>query len=209
MIPGSIVAPAVSSSSPQFVSSSYTNNTSTDNVNVPVPDNVQDGDFLVAFGFTNDSLTDLNLPSGWSLQSDIEYAFIATKVASGESGNYVFDWQNTQFNVCVAVMAFRGVSNITLGSWKSLSSGATSDAPDVSVSGGLRVTCSGMDGSRTVFLFGVVGGSSIGTSHQKVNTTNAASIATFVEEFDEYEVGARRVGWSGSGSNTAIQLNIF
>ena len=103
---------------PTFVSSRI-NGGSTAATTVTAPSGIQNGDLLVAVGFTGLAGYTVTPPSGFNVQhldnASLSSLFIATKVASSESGNYTFTWSGANGNT-VAVLVYRNATQVnTIG----------------------------------------------------------------------------------------------
>jgi len=105
---------------PVFVSSSISRTTVATNT-VTAPTGIQDGDLLVAIGFlvvieetitppTGFNVQQLN--SGSSLAADRPTTFIATKIASSESGNYTFTWSGSNRASAIAILVYRNATRV-------------------------------------------------------------------------------------------------
>lgn len=100
---------------PVFVSSSSANANST-SITVPAPSGIQNGDLLVAVVFNNGQGI-VTPPAGFNasnLDNALQNTFgIATKVASSESGSYVFSF-SVNFAVSVAILVYRNATKVNL-----------------------------------------------------------------------------------------------
>lgn len=101
---------------PVFVSSSV-NNSQTGTNTVTAPSGIQDGDLLIAVGFSNVTIGSLVPPAGFNAiyqeRSTDNTSFIATKVASSESGNYAFSFPDPSV---VAILVYRSANKVnTIG----------------------------------------------------------------------------------------------
>jgi len=186
-----------------FISSSYRNNTSSDSVVVTAPSGIQNGDILIAYGFTNDSSTGTPSCTGFTVHADNEYSFVMSKIASSESGNYTFTWTGTSFNVNISISVYRGASNIAVGSFETPSSGSTSTAPSMTATAGGIILYFGMDGSRTT-------SSTITDYTRRITTTNASSQASYDDlSVPSGSTGNKSVTWGSSATKSSIQVNIY
>lgn len=102
---------------PTFVSSSSTESVgSTTNI-VTAPSGIQNGDLLVAVIYGNNGSLTLTLPSGFTnipvrFTSGLGSNFyIATKIASSESGNYTFTWSSSATSAA-GIMVYRNATTI-------------------------------------------------------------------------------------------------
>lgn len=186
----------------QYISSNYTNNTSSDNVTVTAPSGIQDGDLLIAFGFTNDSSTGTPSCSGFTLDADNEYSFVMSKIASSESGNYTFNWTGTSFNVSISLSVYRGASNIAVGSFGGGVS-STATAPSMTATSGGIIAYFGMDGSRTT-------SSTITDYTRRITTSGSSSQASYDNlSVPSGSTGNKTITWNTGAVNSNIQVNIY
>jgi hypothetical protein len=78
------------------------------------PTGITDGDLLIAFGFSVRVNRTATYPAGFSQRllnnGDNNSVFVATKVASGESGDYAFTWSGTDDNT-VAILVYRNATD--------------------------------------------------------------------------------------------------
>jgi hypothetical protein len=103
---------------PGFVSSSKNRATASTNT-VTAPTSIENGDLLVAVGFSQTASLTVAPPSGFNVShldgTSTNTVFIATKVASGESGNYTFTWSSSNTNK-VAILVYRNATRVnTIG----------------------------------------------------------------------------------------------
>jgi hypothetical protein len=117
---------------PIFISSSVNRTTVAANT-VTAPIGILDGDYLVAvcINVNNNTVT---VPSGFTVQSANTGAGMAmhiyAKVASSESGNYLFTWSGTSSNT-IAIMVYRACDSVNLAGVKASSSTSTQTAASI------------------------------------------------------------------------------
>jgi hypothetical protein len=97
----------------EYVSSSITR--ARGNNTVTAPTGITDGDLLIAFAFNVVAGRTLTYPAGFSEKlldnSTLNSVFVATKVASGESGDYTFTWGNNSDDNTVAILVYRNATD--------------------------------------------------------------------------------------------------
>lgn len=101
---------------PEFVASS-TNRISSSTNTVTAPSGIQDGDLLVALVNSDSSGQILISTSGFSLIAQYPDAadsfFLATKIATSESGNYTFTWSSINANT-VTILVYRNATCVNV-----------------------------------------------------------------------------------------------
>jgi len=123
---------ALSIAVPVFVSSSVNRSTLAANT-VTAPSSIVNGDYLVAvcISVNNDTIT---APAGFSVQSANSGAgaamHIYAKVASSESGNYLFTWASAANNT-IAILLYRNCDSVNIAGAKASSSTATQTAASI------------------------------------------------------------------------------
>lgn len=105
---------------PTFVSSSGNQIKATTNT-VSAPTGIQNGDLLIAVGINVSTGYDVTLPTGFSIASlenqTANSVFLATKIASSESGGYSFVWSGTATDNVITILVYRNATRInTIGS---------------------------------------------------------------------------------------------
>lgn len=135
---------------PIFVTYSVLSNTSADSLVVPALSGVVNGDLIVAIGWGNDNATTQpTYPAGFTERSFNQYGFVASKIASSESGTYTFGWLNTASNITIILAVYRGVSNILTGSWETAASATTSQPPAITANAGVVIAFYVFNGAST------------------------------------------------------------
>ena len=121
-----------SGSLPVFISSSV-NRTAVAANTVTAPTNIINGDYLVAVCISTSNNT-ITVPSGFTVQSANTGAgaamHIYAKVASSESGNYLFTWSGTASNT-IAIMVYRSCDSVNLAGAKASSTTDTQIAASI------------------------------------------------------------------------------
>ena len=101
---------------PYFISSSVSRSGAGTNT-VSAPSGIQDGDLLIAIGFSATPGLGIAVPVGFNTcyfdDSTSNATFVATKTASSESGGYTFTWTSDNNNI-VAVMVYRAATRINV-----------------------------------------------------------------------------------------------
>ena len=187
----------------EYISSNYRNATSSDNVTVTAPSGIEDGDLLVAYGYTRDSSTGTPSCSGFTLHADNDYSFVMSKIASSESGDYTFNWTSTAFNVSISLSVYRNASNIAVGSFETPATSNTSTAPSMTATAGGIIAYFGMDGTKST-------SSTITDYTRRVTTSGSSSQASYDNlSVPSGSTGDLSITWNSSAVNTAIQVNIY
>ncbi len=117
---------------PSFVSSSINRITATANT-VTAPAGIQDGDLLVAVGFTDTAGQTITPPTGFNLlytDTTTTTNFIATKTASSESGNYTFTF-NASAKTSAAILVYRNATAVNTIGVVAKASSATGTAASI------------------------------------------------------------------------------
>jgi hypothetical protein len=138
---------------PTFVTYSFLSNTSADSLVVPALSGVANGDLIVAIAWGNDSATTQpTYPAGFTERAFNQYGFVASKIASSESGTYTFGWLNTASNVTIILAVYRGVSNILTGTWETAASATTSQPPAITANAGLVLAFYAFNAASTYII---------------------------------------------------------
>lgn len=191
---------------PTFVSSSA--NSAAGDVTVAVPAGIQNGDLIVAIGITDGDQHDTlrALPSGFKLlaQKQTRGVYIATKVASSESGSYLFDAGSVTGHV-VCLLAYRGATRVnTIGDISTTTTSATSVATSIYPTyRGVLVAAYGGAVSRTVTT------PPSGMTQTTILSTTVGSIATYELSPQEKATGSdKTLVWDSSVASglNALQL---
>lgn len=133
---GTYLKGATAAADVEFISSSINRVTTTGNT-VVAPTGIQNGDLLVALGINETAGRSLTYPSGFNqrlLNNGTDNSvFVATKVASSESGDYTFTWSGSGNNT-IAVLVYRNAtdSDRLIGSVTRASPSNTSTAVSIS-----------------------------------------------------------------------------
>jgi len=139
---------------PVFVSSSVVRSGVAANT-VTAPTGIQDGDLLIAVGFTSVTLTLVAFPSGFSIFSEsytnANGVFVATKTAASESGDYSFTWSGNGSNA-IAILVYRAANtiNVTGGSNATATTTGSADSVTPTFKGALVGVFGASGGGDTV-----------------------------------------------------------
>lgn len=196
----------------QFVSSSINRVTGNATNTVSAPANIQDGDLLVAVAFNQGSSVTLNsAPTGFKqhLQDSTtdNCVYLASKVASSESGSYSFTWSTTN-NSTVAILVYRGASDIApvVGTLTRNAASATAT--------GASITPAAVAG-MLVGVFAIEAATSISTdpSGMVLRTSQTAappSLAVYdAASNGGSATGAKTLVWGASGTNAGILFYVY
>jgi hypothetical protein len=97
----------------EYISSSINRTTAALNT-VTAPTGITNGDLLVALGYNDRSGRTLTYPAGFAERlldnGTRNSVFVATKIASGESGDYAFTWNNNENNT-IALLVYRNATD--------------------------------------------------------------------------------------------------
>lgn len=188
---------------PVFISSSIARSNSS-GITVTAPTGIQNGDLLVAIGFTPKTSTTVTLPSGFSIQTFIGTgnvtagvsSFVATKVAASESGNYTFTWTG---NPTIAILVYRNATTVN-------SIGATSEVNSTSVAAP-SITPS-YEGTLIAY-FATVKGATISSSPSgmtlRASKTDPISGALYLYDLAAQSAtatGSKSATWDGTSDDT-------
>lgn len=188
---------------PVFISSSIARSNSS-GITVTAPTGIQNGDLLVAIGFTPKVSSNVTLPSGFSIQTFIGTGsvtadmsgFIATKVAASESGNYTFTWTA---NPTIAILVYRNATTVN-------SIGATSEVNSTSVAAP-SITPS-YEGTLIAY-FATVKGATISSSPSgmtlRASKTDPISGALYLYDLAAQSAtatGSKSATWNGTSDDT-------
>lgn len=194
----------------EFVSSSI--GQGSQQATVPAPANIQDGDLLVAYGFHQTSGRSMTAPSGFTIRLSNTAAgggnasiFIATKVASGESGDYVFGGGGPQ-SFTVALLVYRNATDTDrLIGAETGGDAATSTAASISpTSAGALLAFYGMDDDITV------SSGPSGMTQRAINSGNRTAVAVYdIVPNGTGVTGDKTLTWSQSSTNSGIQMQIY
>ena len=120
-------------SAPLFISSSINRVTTAGNT-VTAPTSIQNGDLLVAVGFNLTNGLTITPPNGFNVIALDGAAdntiFLATKVASSESGNYTWTWSSAAGN-SVAMLVYRNATRVNTVSAANRITSTTCTAPSI------------------------------------------------------------------------------
>jgi hypothetical protein len=98
----------------EYISSSI-NRTTTASNTVTAPTGITDGDLLVALGINVETSRTLTYPAGFAERlldnSTRNSVFVATKIASGESGDYAFTWSGSNENNTITLLVYRNATD--------------------------------------------------------------------------------------------------
>lgn len=193
---------------PTFVSSSNNYVTTAGNT-VTAPSGIQNDDLIIAVGFnSNNAAVTVTPPTGFNVQYLTGTAentlFIASKVASSESGNYTWTW-SVATNNTVSMFVYRNATAInTIGDITRVSQTAPSITP----------TYTGTLIAAFASELGTTGGASIvsGPSGMTLRDSRAATSAS-VAIYDlsnqaAAATGDKTISWSGGSSVASILFQV-
>lgn len=181
-------------------------------INVSAPANIQNGDLLVAIGALQATSRITDVPNGFKIHSIQTNAtqpgwfFIATKVASSESGSYTFTQSTSGANCRIAILVYRNATKLNCVGTGSWAASATITAPEILPSA---------RGINIAAFFNDTGGQTITTPPSgmtsRIAATSAVNFAIYENDSTQETVPSlpRSIVWSSStGGKVGIQLQI-
>jgi hypothetical protein len=195
-----------------FISSSINNVTSNRDNTVVAPSGIIDNDIIIAYGYSDSVNRSLTIvPSGFTVHQSSDSAssnnasyFIASKLASSESGNYAFRWNANASNT-IALLVYRNATNSSrligaeTGSTTSTST-AASITPTIA---GALVACFGINSNRTITT------APSGMDLLVSQTASTPSVAIYgITPNPTGATGNKTLVWSGANANSGIQMQI-
>ena len=196
------------SAGPTFVSSSISYVTTSSNT-VTAPTGIQNGDLLVAVGFrtTSSGLT-VQPTSGFNVQCfeniTNNVLFVASKVASFESGNYTFFWTDAVSNA-IAILVYRNAKKVNIvGVKASNPSSATNTVSSITPTyvGALLAVFGNFGTPRAI-------SSAPSGMTQRAFTSNNVNLAVYDQAPQEASAtGTRGIVWDSGGNVGGLLLQV-
>lgn len=189
---------------PTFVSSSI-NRTTTAGNTVTAPTGIQDGDLLVAIGYSSSTGLTVTPPTGFAIQytdTTNSSMFVAVKTAASESGNYTWTWSSA-VNNNVAILVYRNATALNTQGAKTYSAASAT---------GTGATITPTYTGTLVAAFGVSSNLSVSTppTGMTQRAAQTASNPSFViydlAEQAASATGDKTITWSASNQNTSSLL---
>ena len=124
---------------PAFIGTTVFNPASATGVTLAIPAGVQAGDLLCFSIGRQPNTQTITAPAGWTVALDFDAGggpdrryYLATKVAGASEPSAMFTFSGSG-NTTASLLAYRGVSTVTVGTPYSASSAATAVAPAVAM----------------------------------------------------------------------------
>lgn len=190
---------------PTFVSSSI-NSSAGSAITVTAPSGIQNGDLIVAVGFSRAANTTFTPPSGFNTSyvgsGGARTVAISTKIAASESGNYSFTWGVALGNV-VSILVYRNATSVN-------AVGSTTEATSATgTAGSITPTYAG----TLCAAFGIITTATISTPPssftQRSFLSSNNSLAIYdLENQPAAATSAASLVWSTSANNASVQFQI-
>jgi hypothetical protein len=195
---------------PEFVSSS-TNRVTTAGNTVTAPSGIQNGDLLVAVGFHITNGLTITPPTGFNplyLEgTSANTVFIATKVASSESGDYAFTWSGTAASNTIAILVYRNATRVNTAGTIARTSGsptATLTASAITPTyEGVLLAFFANETARTVST------APSAMTQRALQTANAPAFGLYdLNPQAASDTGTKSITWSGTGTQAALLFQV-
>jgi hypothetical protein len=193
----------------EFISSSIIRSTP-QNITVTAPSNIQDGDLLVSVAYYTGSRTITSYPSGFTQifasTNSGGSLYVATKTASGESGNYTFNSSSTQGSATISILVYRNAKEASplVGSITRADSNTSTAASISPTATGVLIGIFGNKGTRTVVT------SPSGMTQRAIQTGSAPSLALYdILPNPAGATGNKTLVWSGSDDNVGLLVQFY
>jgi hypothetical protein len=192
----------------EFVSSSINRTTAALNT-VTAPTGITNGDLLVALGINNQTSRTLTYPAGFTERlldnSTLNSVFVATKIASGESGDYAFTWSAANANT-VAILVYRNAkdSDRLIGTVTKADSD-TSTALSISPTNeGALIGFFALENDENVIT------APVGMTQRALQNASSPSLAVYdIVPNDTGVTGDKALRWGNDNDNAGFLMQIY
>lgn len=191
---------------PKFISSSINQSAGSTNL-VTAPTGIQNGDLLVAVGYSRVPAVTVTPPSGFNVintsSGSLQTLFVATKTASSETGDYTFTWSATAEKV-VAVLVYRNASRVNTVGALGTTITATGTAPSITPSyRGVLAAVFGIQGSKAVNT------APSGMTQRAVQTASRPNFVVYDQSPQEASVtGDKSLVWGGADDTASFLFQV-
>jgi hypothetical protein len=192
----------------EYVSSSINRTTAALNT-VTAPTGIANGDLLVALGINNRASRTLTYPAGFTERlldnSTLNSVFVATKIASGESGDYAFTWSAANANT-VAILVYRNATDSDR-----LVGTVTKNDEDFSTALSISPTNEG----ALIGFFALENDESVitapvGMTQRALQNASGPSLAIYdIVPNDTGATGDKTLGWADNEDNAGFLMQIY
>jgi hypothetical protein len=191
----------------EYVSSSINRTTAALNT-VTAPTGITDGDLLVAFGYNEDSSRTLTYPAGFTERlldnGTLNSVFVATKIASDESGDYDFTWSNNRNTVAILVYRNATDSDRLIGTVTKADS-ETSTALSISpINEGALIGFFALSDNKAVSI------APVGMTQRALQTASSPSLAVYdIVPNDTGATGDKTLRWGDNDDTAGFLMQIY
>jgi hypothetical protein len=192
----------------KYISSSISNSSVALNT-VTAPTGITDGDLLVAFGLNVRPALSITYPEGFSQRlldnGTFNSVFVATKVASGESGNYDFTWSGSPVNT-VAILVYRNAidSDRLIGAVTRADSRDTTAVSISPTNEGALIGFFALEGNEPVSV------APIGMTQRALQTADDPSVAIYdLVPNSTGATGDKTLSWEDNEDNVGFLMQIY
>jgi len=195
-----------------FVSSAITQSANA-SVTVTAPLSIRDGDLLVGFGFHRSASQTISYPSGFTGRlingSSTNTLFMATKVATFESGNYTFAWGSAVANAVALLVYRRATDSDRLVGSLTRASAATTSASSISpTDSGVLVGFFASETSRGT----AAGGDPSGMVLRASAVGSASTVSLYLYDIlpnDAGATGGKTITWRDTSDTASFLVQLY
>lgn len=191
---------------PSFVSQSINRAGSSTTNTVTAPTGIQDGYLLVAYGVCNTASVTITPPTGFNVQyleGTTVTMFVASKVASSESGNYTWTWSSSVSGT-IAMLVYKDASVINTIGAVARTSATTGTASSITPTYAGTLIAAFSNGASST-----IGTAPSGMTLRSSQTAAAQSVGIYdLSNQAASSTGTKDIIWNSSGTLSSILFQI-